>query len=129
MIHSDSDFATVAYLRIKDATLQPKSIAEPLVFHVPEVLDEAFAVVRDRVTSIEVQEESPVKYGQSQLIQPSSHAESNDTRSRKLDSWVAVSNVHSAMDGESGKTIEEEVTQCFAVLQGAYSDSGFIVVG
>ncbi|KAJ7904650.1 hypothetical protein B0H14DRAFT_2663796 [Mycena olivaceomarginata] len=93
VIHSDSDFATVAYLRIKDATLQPKSIAEPLVFHVPEVLDEAFAVVRDRVTSIEVQEESPVKYGQSQPIQPSSHAESNDTRSRKLDSWVAVSNV------------------------------------
>ncbi|KAJ7276529.1 hypothetical protein B0H12DRAFT_1085801 [Mycena haematopus] len=117
VIHSDSDFATVAYLRIKNATLQPKHITGPPVFHVPEVLDETFAQVREDISSLGIQEQSPVKDVPRQLSQPSSRIIGDNVRSTKLGSWVAVSNVHSNMDAKSGQSIEEEVAQCFAVLQ------------
>ncbi|KAF8195745.1 hypothetical protein K438DRAFT_1918923 [Mycena galopus ATCC 62051] len=116
VIHSDSDFATVAYLRIKNATLQAKFIVEPPILHVPEVLDDKFVPVRDRIASLGVQE-SPEKHTGAQSNQPSSHIAGNNTRSRKLGSWVAVSNVQSNMDVESSQSIEEEVAQCFAILQ------------
>ncbi|KAJ6539476.1 hypothetical protein B0H19DRAFT_361581 [Mycena capillaripes] len=112
VIHSDSDFATVAYLRIKNAVLQAKPDVGTPVFHVPESLDEKFETVRDRIASLQVQEESPspvdVRSQPSQL--------SNQTRSRKIDSWVIVSNVCSIVD-RNDRSIEEEVKQCFAVLQ------------
>ncbi|KAF7352671.1 Diphthine--ammonia ligase [Mycena venus] len=111
VIHSDSDFATVAYLRIKNATLQPKSITTQPVFHIPEVLEEKFASIRDHITSLEVQEDSIDT--RSQPSQPSNIAGSS-ARSKQLSSWIAVSNVHS---WESGGSVEDEVTRCFRVLQ------------
>ncbi|KAJ7929912.1 hypothetical protein B0H13DRAFT_2228328 [Mycena leptocephala] len=118
VIHSDSDFATVAYLRIKNAVLHRKSNATPAVFHVPTSLGERFAPVRDHIATLEVQEEppSPMKYARSVPNQPS-HVADNNTQSKKIGSWIAISNVYSNMDGESGRSIEEEVKQCFAVLQ------------
>jgi diphthine-ammonia ligase len=121
VIHSDSDFATVAYLRIKSAVLHRKSNATPAVFHVPTSLGERFAPVRDHIATLEVQEEppSPMKYARSVPNQPS-HVADNNTQSKKIGSWIAISNVYSNMDGESGRSIEEEVKQCFAVLQGSH---------
>ncbi|KAJ6515757.1 hypothetical protein C8R45DRAFT_1140671 [Mycena sanguinolenta] len=108
VIHSDNDFATVAYLRIKKATLQPKSFAEPPILQVPAVLDDAYVQVRDSVASLKVQEESQ----QDTRPQPASRFLGTNAQSRKLGSWIAVSNVHS--NTESGQPIEEEVAQCFA---------------
>ncbi|KAJ7682662.1 hypothetical protein DFH06DRAFT_1389612 [Mycena polygramma] len=113
VIHSDSDFATVAYLRIKNATLEPKPVLENPVFHVPELLDKKFAPVRDSIVLLEHQESPSPILPQSQERRLSDTA-STKTRSNKINSWIAVSNVHST---ESGGSIEEEVKQCFAVLR------------
>ena len=54
VVHSDNDFATVAYLRIKKASLQPKtspSTADSLDVTVPPVLTEAFSDLRDMVSN------------------------------------------------------------------------------
>ena len=46
VIHSDNDFATVAYLRIKSGTLEGKTSAESIDPVIPNLLEEAFEEVR-----------------------------------------------------------------------------------
>ncbi|KAJ6486394.1 hypothetical protein C8R47DRAFT_521061 [Mycena vitilis] len=115
VIHSDSDFATVAYLRIKNATLEPKTVLEPPVFHVPDLLDEKFVPIRDRIEPLKRRESSsPIRRSQERQF---SDFASTETRSNNINSWIAVSNVFSNLDVESGGSVEEEVKQCFVALQ------------
>ncbi|KAJ7179009.1 hypothetical protein C8R46DRAFT_1159714 [Mycena filopes] len=111
VIHSDNAFATVAYLRMKNATLETKSLVEPPNFHVPKLLDERFAAIQDRIGSFQ-RESSPQEL--TRLGQHSRIKKSNIQRTNKLGPWIAVSNVCSPVDGES---IEEEVNKCFAIVR------------
>ncbi|KAF9818346.1 hypothetical protein IEO21_02861 [Rhodonia placenta] len=49
VIHSDNDFATVAYLRIKNATLEDKHSRLPIQPTVPSLLSEAFEQIHHTV--------------------------------------------------------------------------------
>ncbi|KAJ6598927.1 hypothetical protein DFH09DRAFT_18918 [Mycena vulgaris] len=115
VIHSDSAFATVAFLRIKGAVLQLKPTAGPPVFHVPDVLDERFASVRDQMTQFPglPPPTEPVKSGPRQ----SSNTLSSNIQSKKIDAWIAISNVCSIMDETIVESIEDEVQRCFASLR------------
>jgi diphthine-ammonia ligase len=113
VIHSDSAFATVAFLRIKSAVLESKPVAGGPVFHIPEVLDEKFAAVRDQMIQLHSKNPPPIK-------PPSSHSSSLptfDTCSKQLDPWIAISNVSSILVGKPDSSIEDEVRQCFANLR------------
>ncbi|KAJ7129533.1 hypothetical protein C8R44DRAFT_700368 [Mycena epipterygia] len=112
VIHSDSAFATVAFLRIKNAVLEPKPIAGPPVFHVPELLDESFASIRDRIMQLPRELSSPIRATPPNQL--SNILDAVNTRSKRIDSWIAISNVCSIKPVVS---IEDEVRQCFAVLQ------------
>ncbi|KAJ7684045.1 hypothetical protein B0H17DRAFT_1226051 [Mycena rosella] len=110
VIHSDSAFATVAFLRIKTAVLEPKPVAGLPDFHVPNVLDERFASVQDQMTQFQSELSSThIKSDTSQSSHPIL-----TTQSKKIDPWVAISSVSSTTVGNS---IEEEVQQCFALLR------------
>ncbi|KAJ7044475.1 hypothetical protein C8F04DRAFT_587609 [Mycena alexandri] len=114
VIHSDNAFATVAYLRIKNATLQPKSMVETPDFHIPDLLDEKFTPVRDRIASLHSGSSSS---NPARPVPRSRIKTSGFKRSHKLGSWIAVSNVCSNADEKSGESIEEEVKKCFAIVQ------------
>ncbi|KAJ7765005.1 hypothetical protein DFH07DRAFT_1015601 [Mycena maculata] len=113
VIHSDSAFGTVAYLRIKIATLHPKTLPGPTALAVPELLDEGFASVRDRITQLP----SNALPAPTRSNPGSSSVLSSNPQSQKLGPWIAISNVCSGRDDKSDRSIEDEVRQCFAVLQ------------
>ncbi|KAF7355433.1 Diphthine--ammonia ligase [Mycena sanguinolenta] len=104
----------IVLIEVETRTLQPKFTTERPVL-VPEVLDEAYAQIRDSVASLKVQEESQIQDTWPLPGQPSFRFFGDKAQSRRLGSWIAVSNVHS--NTESRQSIEEEVAQCFAVLQ------------
>ncbi|THH10075.1 hypothetical protein EW145_g1577 [Phellinidium pouzarii] len=109
VIHSDNDFATVAYLRIKDAFLEDKKpIMESIL---AKKLDENL---------------------QTDLLQTTIPAERNDTyasvsiSSKKAGMWVVVSNVqHEA--GRTGNSIGEEVDLCFQQLRERLTRHGLLL--
>ncbi|KAJ7283900.1 hypothetical protein C8J57DRAFT_748482 [Mycena rebaudengoi] len=119
VIHSDNAFATVAFLRVKNATLQLKTVVSQPDLHVPPLLDEKFAEFRDGCTIM-------LQNGPGIIMKSAEPTNDTlefnfDTRSQKLGSWVAVSNI--CADNSNG-TIEEEVQRCFEILReelGQYS--------
>ena len=113
VIHSQSDFAPVAYLRVKDATLVPKEEHSPSELPIPPILEDRFAEVMDAitrtssiVTSLEDSQNSGVTVG---------HPNLHLVRSRKIQDWVAVANVQKT---STELTLEEEVMECFQNLKG-----------
>lgn len=119
VIHSDNDFATVAFLRIKEAVLEPKSNISR-VAAIPPLLDEHFKNLEKTV--LDSQNDSPsnevfTTLGLPQLYHPNIPS----TSSRRKGRWVVVSNVQSENRGLNGDlTIEEEVKQCFHIVAGTF---------
>ncbi len=114
VVHSDNDFATVAYLRVKKASLQPKT-SEALHVTIPPVLAEPFSIVRDVVSN----HLSPRRDGGRDAPEPLKSPLCRRAESRKIGPWVAVSNVQRDL-GEHPRDlpIEDEVRECFETLQG-----------
>ncbi|GJE84099.1 diphthine--ammonia ligase [Phanerochaete sordida] len=114
VIHSDSDFATVAYLRVKNATLEEK-VAVTVDPTVPPVLEESYDSVRESVEqSLRSQNQSvemlPYDAEAAILYYPGQSA-------KRVGSWVVVPYVHGDIDRDSTVPIEDEVKQCFQKLQ------------
>ncbi|KAJ7638968.1 hypothetical protein FB45DRAFT_417505 [Roridomyces roridus] len=108
VIHSDNAFATVAYLRVKNATLEPKTAVLETVVAIPELLDDRAASVRDCMLQPNAftQERSRPDLS-SAFLRPK-------PRSNKVESWVSVSDI--GADAHDG-SIEDEVRQCFTILK------------
>jgi diphthine-ammonia ligase len=114
VIHSDNGFATVAYLRIKEATLEekPESGVDLIV---PPLLDADFSRVQTILrghqspdTSIRAVSEPDIRKSAGPSCGPSHSRRGN---------WVAVGNVQYVTS--QAITFEEEVTQCFREIQGS----------
>lgn len=121
MIHSDNSFATVAFLRIKDAVLESK-LAKPLSALVPPLLADQYKAVRDAIPSShdEPRTAELPSVGQQALI--FNHL-TMATSSLQRNNWVAVSNVQAhSSPSESNMTLEEEVIKCFQILTGRFID-------
>ncbi|KAI5893422.1 uncharacterized protein SCHCODRAFT_02498721 [Schizophyllum commune H4-8] len=117
VIHSDNDFATVAYLRIKSATLEPKlgTISDCEVA-VPRLLDEDMGDVREAVEksqSVVI----PRTDGQSLSVEGPVTLP-KDISIREVGDWVAIGSIQHPSSGES-LSIEDEVAACFESLRGS----------
>lgn len=118
MIHSDHDFATVAFLRVKNATLVAKPNPPSFDVYVPSILNGVSTAVRDAV--LESQNIPDTEAHRTQAIDSSS--ESQDLSCRKIGPWVAVTNIQACSQRDVEYTIEDEVKECFRILHGMYAD-------
>jgi diphthine-ammonia ligase len=121
VIHSDNDFATVAFLRVKNAELKSKeALIKTLDVPVPPLLEEDFRAVHD--TIVQSQESAsvgePLKpAGQTEVVEPIDR----DVQIQKFDSWMSVANIERKLGNPMVEiSIEDEVTVCFLILKGQF---------
>ncbi|KAF8897662.1 hypothetical protein BD779DRAFT_1608204 [Infundibulicybe gibba] len=119
VIHSDNGFATVAFLRIKEASLVPKSPLTTTEVSIPPLLDEKSIAVRDAVQlSQETIPGNEATSWSESGMETDFHGPA--ASSKNIDSWVSVTNVQrDANNPVKPISIEEEITECFHVLQGS----------
>ncbi|KAL1722389.1 hypothetical protein EV715DRAFT_193280 [Schizophyllum commune] len=115
VIHSDNDFATVAYLRIKRATLDPKPESSArFEVAIPPLLDEHMNDIRETVDKSQ-SGDTPRQDGYSSL--PKGHGTlPNGANLGETEDWFAVGNIqHPSPD--DGLSLEDEVAACFDSLK------------
>ncbi|KAF8812566.1 hypothetical protein BYT27DRAFT_7160154 [Phlegmacium glaucopus] len=117
VIHSDNSFATVAFLRIKNAALESK-LAEPLSAPIPPLLTGRYKAVRDAILSSQGESKTTERpLADQAIISNHSSTATIVTSSLQRNNWVAVSNVQAnSFPTECDTTLEEEVTKCFQIL-------------
>jgi diphthine-ammonia ligase len=117
VIHSDNDFATVAFLRITDAVLEAKPEAQVTRLAVPPLLEPEFTLVHDAV----LQSEGTIELTQTDRDSDPNHSLNQmtaATTSMRLGSWVSVADIQRDVpDGDTGISFEGEVRECFNILQ------------
>ena len=123
MIHSDSDFATVAFLRIKDARLEPKCEASMPDVAVPNLLDEEFMAMADTISeSQSVTEEVEISVHQPLVQQPASpHL---PLSVKRAGDWISIANIHRDTTTDIADiSLDMEVQECFQILQSQHRSS------
>ncbi|KAF8914026.1 hypothetical protein CPB84DRAFT_1758186 [Gymnopilus junonius] len=124
VIHSDNDFASVAFLRVKSAELVPKtSIPYPTAF-IPPILEGVFIDVKSAtlVGQSNPEAEEPTTINNSPTFY---HPAVNLATIRRQGHWVVVSNVQATESlHDSDVTIEEEVSECFNKLTERLAEQG-----
>ena len=123
MIHSDSDFATVAFLRIKKAELKYKeTLSRTLDVPAPPLLEEDFREVHDTITLSQKSAsvgEALTQVGQTGVVEPISSL----AQTQKIGSWISVANIERKHRNPMVEiSIEAEVTECFLTLKGQNSN-------
>ncbi|KAG6830832.1 hypothetical protein H0H92_014484 [Tricholoma furcatifolium] len=120
VIHSDSSFATVAFLRVKKAHLEAKPPCQDFDLTIPELLGDPFVRMHDAV-----EQATPTQ------CEDSGPPRSNDDlgvtvgEGRKVGSWISISNIERTVeDPIVSLSIEEEVTLCFRLLETRLNQSG-----
>lgn len=115
MIHSDNDFASVAYLRIKGARLEEK-VATTIDVKPPPLLEDEYVTVYKAVS----QSQQAHSITSQALIKSFSflHPNASLIRSRQVGPWVSISNVQSPSEGS---TLQDEVKTCFKLLIGSFA--------
>ena len=111
MIHSDNDFATVAFLRVNEAELEEKQ-NEKLSLEVPVLLDEPFQGIADEILEPSLSSLSISPFHAS--VQLASDVPT--ATFSQQGPWVSIANVQAS--GNESQTIEEEVTECFHIVSG-----------
>lgn len=114
MIHSDNDFATVAYLRIKSATLQDKEKVEPAPT-VPSLLEEEYEEIQNRVQKRSDSEQHTIS--PSPPYAPADAVFFFPSSASRRESWIAITATRTRRFDEE-ISLEDEVHECFRVLQG-----------
>jgi len=117
VIHSDNDFAIVAFLRIKGANLETKSVLDHKIT-IPSMVDNESHAVSEAVIDSQksTMSSSPTKNNHDFF-----HAELLPPESWQKGPWAVVSNVQSP--SSDGGTVEDEVTRCFQILSGKKTTS------
>jgi diphthine-ammonia ligase len=114
VIHSDNAFATVAYLRVKDAELQPKEPETRQSAAVPPLLEDDFASIANTLNGEITPSSSTVSN-----IQPENKERATIPGSYRSGSRVFVSNVQRhILDPDVEISLEDEMRECLAILQG-----------
>lgn len=121
VIHSDKNFASVAFLKVKRARLEKKesSTLHTVSVRSPAIMDDVDERVYQSILSGKTSLSSSIP-----VILPIDHEyRANDAflRIRKSGPWVVMSNVESTIRAVS---VEEEVRNCFVNIQG---ESGYLV--
>ncbi|KAF7966008.1 hypothetical protein HWV62_40487 [Athelia sp. TMB] len=120
VIHADNDFATVAFLRIKNAILKPKEEQDFDNIQIPSLLDDDLIRVQDAVLRsqetdylIHLPSTAPAAFILKDVGTPSAPS------SKRIDSWVAISDVYRDISRvpRNDPSIESEVKECFSLLK------------
>ncbi|KAK0230964.1 hypothetical protein IW262DRAFT_1453888 [Armillaria fumosa] len=112
VIHSDNDFATVAYLRVKNAILLSKDPTTLNVFVPPLLISPIYDNISNAITSKELTSSSLLPSDTPVDFKSQCEFAMSSTR---VGLWTTVSNVQSLK--QETITIEEEVTECFNLLR------------
>lgn len=113
MVHSDSGFAAVSYLRVKGATLKDKPESGNDLT-IPPLLEADFVRIQTLLHGYR-SADSSIHVVSKTLTRRSTIQAHGSSNSRRGD-WVAVGNIYHATGEDI--TFEEEVLQCFCDLQG-----------
>ncbi|KAG6869305.1 hypothetical protein C0993_000058 [Termitomyces sp. T159_Od127] len=115
VIHSDNSFATVAFLRIKNAHLEPKPSFQDFELDIPAMLQGEFATLSNAVEwSVPSAE---IEIGNREPTHPN-HPNFSHAAGRQVGPWVSISNIERVtQESATELTIEEEVTECFQLLE------------
>ena len=121
MIHSDNSFATVAFLRVKKAVLEPKQRVNSFYLPIPSLLDDEFSSIRQSI----MEEPRPIDsisshpIGKAMILSSSQDPFHATIRSKRLGSWVCIANVQAlAENSDADISLEDEVRECFRILEG-----------
>lgn len=116
VMHTENDFAPVAYLRIKRASLHPKESSTNKKVEVTPLLEDRFAELKDTVESLVLE----VNSSGGAYAPPTNKGHSIPDRPliRAIESWLAVGNIHKEPSLGSEITLDHEVRDCFLQLQG-----------
>jgi len=116
IVHSESNIAPVAFLRIKEATL---NISAERSFKIssPPLLESSFAEVQHTISAS--QENYELVESDTLDSEIISAIEDPLIVSQRIGAWVTVTNVSARVQGRNHDyTIEEEVLACFKLLRG-----------
>ncbi|KIM46059.1 hypothetical protein M413DRAFT_441121 [Hebeloma cylindrosporum] len=120
VIHADNDFATVAFLRIKEAELQKKP-PQARIALIPPILDDKYKAIKHAPLHFhpDIETQRPDISSQ-KFCHPSwsRHAQSYKG------SYASVSNVQVDPAAHNNYTIEEEVKKCFHILSDCLAEKG-----
>ncbi|PIL37068.1 hypothetical protein GSI_00760 [Ganoderma sinense ZZ0214-1] len=113
VVHSDSDFATVAYLRIKSASLVAKEHLAESDVTIPSILSETFSHLHDVISgtsSPQAEDENTQKQHSVPIAVP--------IGSKRVGNWIAVTNLQREVDEQAFDiSVEDEVRECFEKLR------------
>ncbi|KAH7916170.1 hypothetical protein BJ138DRAFT_1169482 [Hygrophoropsis aurantiaca] len=117
VVHSDNEFAPVAFFRMKDVSLERKSDIDPLIVQTPLLLESEATQVYDAISVAQSRTSfEATRFNASDISSTIPH---NGMSSKAIGPWIAVANVHRDLSDDIAElTIEEEVRQCFSKLQG-----------
>ena len=113
VVHSNNDFATVAYLRINGASLEDKLLPPRKFLHVPPLLSDDFMDLRESLEGFHAR--LPLE-----RLDSASSAHLVQTRtmsSRRSGPWFSFTDIEK-ITGYSDVSVENEVEQCFDNLRG-----------
>ncbi|KAG8960738.1 hypothetical protein FRC03_006175 [Tulasnella sp. 419] len=113
VVHSDNDFATVAYLRIKNAELQSKEGVTDTKVAVPPLLDDLAAEILEICSSVQPGLETPAP-------QATEGHRLQSVASRKIGRWIGVSVAQSTALHETSSneySLEDEIRSCFELVR------------
>ena len=114
VIHSDSGFAAVSYLRIKGAILEEKPESGNDL-DVPPLLETDFARIQTLLRG-DHSAGSPI-HAVSETVTRRSTIQSRGSSGSRRSGWAAIGDVFREIGQDI--TFEEEVSQCFCDLQGS----------
>lgn len=114
VIHSDNDFATVAYLRIKNANLETKQ-GTHLSVTIPPLLEDGFMEVERTVSQSSAVLKIPAP---STTLENLQEPPKLRQASRLSGPWITLANICAE---PSEGSFENEVEKCFQKLQGNQS--------
>ncbi|KAH9179854.1 hypothetical protein EDB89DRAFT_1923539 [Lactarius sanguifluus] len=123
VIHSDSDFATVAFLRIRRVSLDPKTEQSPDVA-VPALLDHPYRRVEKDIQA-RMSTDDDDGLGQAQTPNYPDWALGTllpVPTARRMENWIAIGNVHRVSLDTSDMPLEDEIRECFHLLQKRLSE-------
>jgi len=118
VIHSDNAFATVAYLRITNAILVPKENSNIHLLTVPPLLENEFLRVQDKL-----QEEVDENFEWPNTDLNMDIVPIVNCSSSRVGNWVSVCNVQRCFSEPKQDmfiSLEDEVEECFTILQGEF---------
>ena len=118
-MHSDNDFATVAYLRVKKASLIAKGHSANAQLTVPPILSQPFVALRDTISDSSGQQPPDGDFKAARMY--STHSTARTVTSKRIGNWVAVTNVQRQVDEPPHEmSLQNEVQECFDKLKGMF---------